>query len=182
MVLLGCLYALMTGRMDVVAQGAVNAGGEAIETVLEMSGAFMLFGGIAKVLEKTGATGAVVRILRWPLRKLFGRNVSEEALQAVTMNMTANMLGMGNAATPMGLKAARLLNPDRQSVAPSALCLLLVLNSTAIELFPATVIALRYAARSENAAAIVIPTFVSTTVSACIGVMLCKLMERRRKK
>lgn len=180
MIFLGFLYAGMTGKVEQASQGALSAGAQAIETVMEMCGAFMLFGGISRVLENTGASGQIVRLLKGPLRKLFGKGVSEEAMGAVTMNMAANMLGMGNAATPMGLKAAKLLNPHKESRAPAALCLLLVLNSTAIELFPATVIAMRYAAGSQMAMAVVLPTIVSTTVSCAVGIMLCKLCERRK--
>lgn len=181
MIFMGFLHAALNGRMSETAQGALMAGNEAIDTVISLCGAFMLFGGISRVLEKSGASGQLVRLLKRPLGKLFGKGVSDEALGAATMNMAANMLGMGNAATPMGLKAAKLLNPQKDTKAPAALCLLLVLNSTAIEVFPATVIAMRYAAGSEQATAIVLPTFVSTAVSCIVGVILCKLCERRKK-
>lgn len=180
MIFLGFLHAALRGNLDEAAQGALSAGNEAIETVVGLCGAFMLFGGISSVLEKSGASGKLVTVLKRPLGKLFGKGISDEALGAATMNMAANMLGMGNAATPMGLKAAKLLNPERDSKAPAALCLLLVLNSTAIELFPATVIAMRYAAGSRMATAVILPTFVSTAVSCVVGVVLCKMCERRR--
>lgn len=181
MIFFGFVYSAISGTMENAAQGALNAGGEAIETVLELSGAFMFFGGVTNVLEKSGATGGVVRLLKKPLGYLFGKEISDDALAAVTMNLSANMLGMGNAATPMGLKAAKLLNPKGERRAPGALCLLLVLNSTAIEIFPASVIAMRYAAGSSMATAVVWPTFVSTCVSCITGVLLCKMCERRRK-
>lgn len=181
MIFFGLVYSALNGTMDNAAQGALGAGEEAIDTVLELSGAFMFFGGITNVLEKSGATRSVVRMLKRPLGWLFGKGIGDEALAAVTMNLSANMLGMGNAATPMGLKAAKLLNPKREAHAPDALCLLLVLNSTAIEIFPASVIAMRYAAGSSMATAIVWPTFVSTCFSCVTGVLLCKLCERRRK-
>lgn len=180
MIFLGFLYAALSGNLNAAAHGALAAGGEAIETVLELLSAFMFFGGITSILEKTGATGSIARLLKKPLGKLFGKGISDEALAAVTMNLSANMLGMGNAATPMGLKAAKLLNPHGKKKAPSALCLLLVLNSTAIEIFPASVIAMRYAAGSSMATAIIWPTFVSTSVSCLVGVLLCKLCERRK--
>ena len=180
MIVLGFLHAALKGRVNEAAHGALTAGNEAIDTVVSLCGAFMLFGGISRVLEKSGASGQMVRLLKQPLAKLFGKSISNEALGAVTMNMAANMLGMGNAATPMGLKAAKLLNPAHESKAPAALCLLLVLNSTAVELFPATVIAMHYAVGSQRATAVVVPTFVSTLVSCIVGVVLCKLCERRK--
>jgi len=179
MILLGFLYAALTGNTHVAAASALEAGSEAVETTLSLIGGFMFFGGITRVLEVSGATGGVVKRLAKPLRMLFGRNVSEEAIGAAAMNLTANMLGMGNAATPMGLRAARLLNPEKPDTAPAALCLLLVLNSASIEFFPATVVALRYAAASSDATAIVLPTLISTTASSLVGVLLCKLCEGR---
>ncbi len=180
MIFLGFVYSALSGTMENAAQGALSAGGEAVETAMELCGAFMFFGGISNVLDKSGATGGVVRLLRRPLGMLFGKGISDEALAAVTMNLSANMLGMGNAATPMGLKAAKLLNPKGDKRAPRALCLLLVLNSTAIEIFPASVIAMRYAAGSSMATAIIWPTFVSTCASCVTGVLLCRICERRR--
>jgi len=181
MIFFGTVYAVLSGSVSQAASGALAAGGEALETVLELCGAFMFFGGIAQILERAGTTGAAVRILKKPLKKLFG-DIDDEALGAVTMNLSANMFGMGNAATPMGLRASKLLNPHKSAKAPAALCLLLVLNSTAIELFPATVIAMRYAAGSQMASAVIFPTFVSTSVSCIVGVVLCRLCERRKKR
>ena len=178
MIWLGFLYAAFSGNWDAAAQSVLNAGDEAIRTTFELCGAFMFFGGISSVLEKCGASKGVVRVLKGPLRKLFGVKVREDALAAVSMNMAANLLGMGNAATPMGLRAARLLNPNMEMRAPAALCLLLVLNSTAIELFPATVLAMRYAAGSQMPGAIILPTFVSTCASCFVGVILCRICER----
>ena len=182
MVLFGFIYAAWNGNVQDAAQAALAAGDEAIETVLSLAGGFMFFGGITKVLELSGASIAVTNKLKRPLRFLFGKGVSDEALRAITINMTANMMGMGNAATPAGLNAARQLNPHKSDSAPAALCLLLVLNSTAIEFFPATVVALRYGAGSSSATAIVLPTLVSTAVSTLIGILLCKICERGTKK
>ncbi|MBR5231918.1 MAG: hypothetical protein IKW00_06695 [Clostridia bacterium] len=182
MIFAGFTYAVINCNVAEAAESALAAGGEALETVLELCGAFMFFGGITQILERAGATGAAVGLLKKPLRKLFGSEISDEALGAVTMNLSANMFGMGNAATPMGLKASKLLNPDKRASAPAALCLLLVLNSTAIELFPATVVAMRYAAGSKKALAVVFPTLISTSVSCIVGIVLCKLCERRKSR
>lgn len=182
MILLGFAYALISGNTQVAASSAVAAGNEALETVFSLIGGFMFFGGVTRVLEVSGAAGTVVCWLRKPLKLLFGKNVSEEAMSAIAMNMSANMFGMGNAATPMGLKAARLLNPEQKAAAPAALCLLLVLNSSAIEFFPASVVALRCAAKSSDATVIVLPTLISTTVSCISGIFLCKLCERRNRR
>lgn len=180
MVLFGACYAVISGTEGQTSSAVLLAGSEAVETVFSLLSSFMIFGGISRILELSGATSSVVSVMKKPLRLLFGKKVDSKALGAITMNLTANMLGMGNAATPMGLKAAKLLNPQRYEAAPAALCLLLVLNSSAIEFFPATVVALRYAANSTRATAIVLPTLAATTASSIVGILLCKLCERRK--
>jgi len=172
---------MLSGKTDEAVSAVLLAGNEAITTAISLTGGFMLFGGITRTLELSGATGTLISKVKGILRRLFGKDVGDEALGAITMNMTANMLGMGNAATPAGLQAARMLNPHVSDAAPAALCLLLVLNSTTIEFFPATVVALRYAAGSARATAVVLPTFVSTCVSTIVGIMLCRVCERGRK-
>ena len=95
-------YAAIGGNLDAVARAALQAGGDALQTVLGLLGGFMLFGGVMKLLEEAGAVRALVRWLKRPLRWVFGSQAGEDALGATALNLSANMLGMGNAATPWG--------------------------------------------------------------------------------
>lgn len=143
-------YAAIGGNLDAVTHAAVQAGGDALQTVLGLLGGFMLFGGVMKLLEEAGAVRALVRWLKRPLRWVFGSQAGEDALGATALNLSANMLGMGNAATPMGLRAARLLQPAGQIAASAPLCMLLVINATSVQLYPSSVIAMRYAAAAPR--------------------------------
>ena len=96
------------------------------------------------------------------------------------MNLTANMLGLGNAATPLGLEAMRELeacSPIKKS-ATNAMCMLLVINASSIQLVPTSLIALRQSAGSANPAEIVLPALLATTVSTAVGILAAKLMQR----
>ena len=103
-------------------------------------------------------------------------------MEAITLNLSANMLGIGNAATPMGMRAARLLTPTAASTPSPALCMLLVINATSVQLLPSSVIALRNAAGSGMADAVVLPGLAASAVSTAVGIALCKLLQKREKR
>ena len=107
----------------------------------------------------------------------------KEARQAVCMNLSMNMLGLGNAATPQGMEAMRLMEEERKK-APCVehdMYMLLILNATSIQLIPTTVLALRAAAGSADAGAIVLPSLVCTAVSTAVGAVLGLICRRRRE-
>ena len=180
MILCGTVYAACTGSLDAVAEAALNAGRDALETSFTLMGGFIFFGGITGILEKAGAVTWLRRRLHRPLQWLFGPDISSEAMEAVTMNLSANMLGLGNAATPMGMRAARLMTPPGAQTPSAALCMLLVINATSVQLLPSSVIALRSAAGSARPDMIVWPSLAASTVSTLVGILLCRLMERLR--
>ena len=97
--------------------------------------------------------------------------------------MVANMLGMGNAATPFGLKAMEELqqiNPNKK-VATNAMCMLLVINTSSIQLLPLTIVGIRAAAGSANPSEIILTSLIATTVTTLVGIIACKIFEKRRK-
>ena len=179
MILCGTLYAALTGWISAVSDAVLSAGREACETAVGLMGGFIFFGGVIAILEDAGAVRLLVKALRRPLRWLFGQETSEQAMEAIAMNLSANMLGLGNAATPMGMRAAALLNENRGQTPSAALCMLLVVNATSVQLLPGSVIALRAAAGSARPDVIVWPSLAASAVSTAVGVALCRLMERK---
>ena len=178
----GVLYGAFTGDLTKIGSAAVRAGQEALETVVGLIGSFAFFGGLIGILEKAGAIGLMSRAMRRPLEGLFGKNAGDEAFEAVSVNLAANMLGLSNAATPMGMRAARLLNAEHASTPSDALCMLLVINATSVQLLPSSVIALRNAAGSGMADAVVLPGLAASAVSTAVGIALCKLLQKREKR
>lgn len=170
------LFGLVTGRGEQVFAGMLDGAQGAVEAALGLMGSFGIFCGLMNILSASGCVEWMNRKLKKPLKMLLG-NVKEEALVYVTGNLSANMLGLGNAATPLGLKAAKLLADGER--ATNALCMFLVINTSSVQLFPSTVVALRAAMGAANPGAVVLPGLLSTALSTLCGVLLCKGMEKK---
>lgn len=172
----GLLYALLTGCGETAVNAALSAAQEAISTALSLAGGFAFFCGMMNILRATGAVRTITKCFSPALRFLFGGEIPPAALEYVTVNLTTNMLGVSNAATPTGMKAARLLAADGQT--GNALCLFLVINISSVQLLPTTVLALRSAAGSSSPGAVVLPTLGATAISTVVGILSCKLAEK----
>lgn len=175
---LSLLYGLALGRGEQVASAMLEGAGEAAQAAFAMAGGFAFFCGMTAILRKAGAVRALGKRLSPLLSRLLGPDLPPDALEPVLLNLSANLLGLGNAATPMGVEAARRMggNGDRAS---NALCLFLVINSSSVQLLPATVIALRAAEGSASPAGIALPALAATAISTLVGVIACKLAEAR---
>lgn len=175
-------FGMISGNGAATVEALLAGGAEAVALVLRMAGGFALWCGLIEILHQGGGMETLGRWMGPLLRRLFPGVKSREALSAMTMNLAANMLGLGNAATPMGLKAMRLLareNKGRET-ASRAMCMFLVINSGCVQLLPSTVLTLRAAAGSQQPGAVLLPTLVSTLVSAMVGITLCRIMGRRQ--
>lgn len=175
---LSLLYALLTGQGAAPVTEMLRAAGEAVKTALTLAGGFAFFCGLIAILRRAGAVRFLSRRAGPALRRLMGPELPEDALDYVTMNLTANLLGLGNAATPMGVEAAKRMAAGE--TAGNALCLFLVLNASSVQLLPTTVIALRAAAGSSSPGAIAGPTLAATLISTLAGVVACKLLEGKK--
>ena len=134
-----------------------------------------------KVAEKSGFTEILAKLLRPILRRLFKiAGKDDKALGAIVMNLTANMLGLSNAATPFGIKSMEEMDRlnDEKGVASNDMALFLVMNASCIQLVPSTIISIRASAGSKNPAAIIIPAILSTTIAAIVGIIICKIVEK----
>jgi len=183
MILLGVIAAAYGGGLDSAQAALLSGGGEAITFCLSMAGAFAFFGGLLGVLRESGATAVLAGWLRRPLLWLFSFEPGEEkALDDICVNLAADMLGMGGASTPAGLRAMRTMaaagKPGRVS---DAMLLFLVLNMCSVQALPTTMIALRAQAGSASPADIFLPTLGATGVSMIVGVLLCKFFAARSK-
>lgn len=182
MLLLGVIYAAWSGQAE-AAQRALLAGGEeAVSLCLSLAGAYAFFGGLLGVARESGVVAALAAAMRRPLTRLFRFRLGEEAaLHDICVNLSANMLGMGGAATPAGLAAMRKMAGANGGgdEASDAMILFLVINTSSVQLLPTTMIALRAQMGAGNPADIVLPTLVSTCVSTLCGVGLCLLLRGR---
>ena len=184
LVVIAVVLAAFTGRMEAVSQGALEAAKDAITLVIGLTGGMILFLGLVQVASEGGLLRAFIRLLRPVLRRLFPDVPPDHpAMHAMIMNLAANMLGLGNAATPFGLKAMvelDRLNPHRGS-ATNAMALFLAINATSITVMPPTgTVMIRAAAGSSAPFSIWIPTLLATTASTLTAVLVCLAVQRLR--
>ena len=174
MLLAGMAAAAANGDFAGAQAALFSGGGEAVSFCMSMAGAYAFFGGLMQILRESGAAEALSRALERPMRRLFPFQPGEEAaLPEICMNLSADMLGMGGAATPAGLAAMKALRKTME--------LFLVMNMCSVQLLPSTAIALRAAAGSDRAADIVLPTLIVTAVSMLTGITLCRFFAGRSK-
>ncbi len=171
------------GEMEAVTKASFESAKTAVNLALGLIGAMALWLGLVKVVEEGGLLKIIARRVKWLLTKLFP-NVPPEhpAMSAMVMNLSANALGLGNAATPLGIKAMielEKINP-RPGRATDAMCLFLAINTSNVTLLPLGVIAVRAAAGASEPAAIIFPTLFATTCSTITAILMAKLLARLR--
>lgn len=149
----------------------------AILLTLKLTAIYAVWLSVLKMMEATGLDKKLSHGLRPVIKRLF-KGESEESYNYISVNLASNMLGMGGATTPAGINAMASMCKEEGKASDNML-LLLVINATSIQIFPATVIALRAAANSSNAASVFLPTLIATTVATLIGVILCKLFSHK---
>lgn len=169
------------GIMVKITEAAIGAAKTGVDLSLGLIGVMALFLGIMGIAEKAGLIQLLGRIMQPLMVRLFPEVPPDHpAMGSMVMNMAANVLGLGNAATPLGLKAMQelqTLNPHKNS-ATNAMCMFLAINTSSIQLVAATVIALRVAAGSKDPTSIIGPTLVATIIGTVFAVICCKFMEK----
>lgn len=169
------LYAAATGRAAAVGSAMMEGASAAVTLCVSIGGMICLWSGVMEVMKRSGLLEMLSRLLRGPLSLLFPRAMRDEAAAtALTANVSANLLGLGNAATPAGIRACRemvRLGGDK-SEASDELCRFVILNTASIQLLPTTIAAVRSAAGAVNAFDI-LPAVLLTSVAAVAAGLLC---------
>ena len=161
--------------------GAVTQGAQAgITLAISIGGSLCLWSGVGHLMERIGLTEKLAKLFRPLLQRLFPSTATDPKLRSYLIaNICANLLGLGNAATPMGIQAAkRLVDPKSPTVAKSELCRLIVLNTASIQLIPANVAALRAAQGCQTPFDILPAVWITSICSAGLGVAMAMLLER----
>ena len=154
----------------------IDASAGALKLSIELCAVYAVWLGILELVDASGLGNKLARILHPIIKKLFKID-NAEIEKMIALNMSANMLGLGNASTPMGINAMRALD-DGSGIATPAMIMLIVINATSIQLLPSTVIGLRAAAGSVTPADIIIPTILATTLTTACGILLVKLFGK----
>jgi spore maturation protein A len=185
LLVLAVVTAAFKGTMAAVSDAAFKSAGTAVELAIGLVGGMTLFLGLMRVAQDAGLVQALARAMR-PVLKFMFPDVPKDhpALGAIAMNMGANILGLGDAATPMGMKAMQelqTLNPDKDT-ATDAMCMFIAIHSSSIQLIPVMVISLRAAAGSKSPSEIIIPTILGTACSFTVAVLSSKFFARLSRK
>ncbi|SCJ37334.1 Spore maturation protein A [uncultured Clostridium sp.] len=197
MIIVGVVYAAFTGRMPDITNAALDSSKEAIALCITMMGVMSFWVGLMEIADKAG----IVKSLSWKMRPLIrflfpDMPKGHPAEEHITTNIIANVLGLGWAATPAGLKAmdelGKLEEERRRGILPgpvrrrgtasNEMCTFLILNISSLQLIPVNVIAYRSQYGSVNPTAIVGPGILATAVSTGVAVVFCKVMDCKKRR
>lgn len=179
MVVLSLVCGLVTGRIDAVANAAFEGAASAVELCIEMAGVMCLWSGVMEIMNACGLSSLLARSFRPILRRLLPQaSKDDETLSAISANVSANLLGLGNAATPLGIRAARRMAVGCGGIASNELCMLVVLNTASIQLLPTTIASVRAAAGSASPFDILPAVWISSILSVAAGLAAAAILSR----
>ena len=184
MIAVSIFCAALTGRMDALSQAVFNGAGEAIQLILSIAGAMAAWTGILKIAEAGGFSRLLGRLLKPAVRRLLPEyQDNPEVVQAVCMNLTANLLGLGNAATPMGIAAMKAMEKHSgarlQRGATDSMIRFVVLNTASIQIIPTMLASLRSAAGSSSPFEILPAVWITSFLTLSVGLFTARLLEGR---
>ncbi|MGN1133469.1 MAG: spore maturation protein A [Oscillospiraceae bacterium] len=164
-----------------MSRALLDSGNTAVTTVISLVGAMALWGGVMEIAKESGLTKKLCRLIRKPVKLLFfNLNENSKAFESVSMNIIANLLGLGNAATPLGLTAMKQL---RYSDNPQAnMAMLTVLNASSVQLVPITVASLRLSNGSESPWDFVPSVLIVSIIALLFGCVMTKLLYSMQRK
>ncbi len=179
MVVISLVCGLLTGNLSQVSQAAGEGAQSAVTLCISMAGMLCLWNGVLEVMNRCGLTRKLRALLLPVLRRLYPEfRDNGEVLDAVSANISANLLGLGNAATPCGIRAAKGMAERYGGRAGDGLCLLVVCNTASIQLLPTTVAALRSAAGCQNPFDILPAVWLTSALALGAGLLGAKLLGK----
>ncbi len=185
LIIIGIGYSFLTGNLDVINDSILTNGNDALDLMLSILPIIVLWTGIMKIAEVSGLLQKFAKLVEPILSRLFPSVPKDNpALGFIASNIAANMMGLGSAATPFGLKAMSELQKinDKKDTASVAMITFLVLNTAGVTIVPTTVLALRIAHGSANPSEIILPGVIATFCSSIGGLLLDYFIRRRNKQ
>jgi len=182
---LGIIYSLFSGNFEVINNSILTNANEALDLILNLLPIIVLWTGILKIAEESGLLDKFATLLNPILSKLFPDIPKDnKALGYISSNIAANMLGLGSAATPAGLKAMNELQKinSTKDTASTPMITFLILNTAGVTLIPTTILALRAAYNSSSPGEIILPAIIATACSSIAGITLDYFVRRKNKK
>lgn len=182
MIVVSFAFSFFAGNTEAVNQALLDGSQSAVEMSFNLLGLMCFWSGLLEIAKRAGITEKLSGFLRPFMKKLFPElKENSPAIDAMVMNMTANFLGLSNAATPLGLKAMEELNKENKGRkrASNSMCLFVVINTASLTLIPTTVIALRASSGSLAPFSIIVPVWICSVISQIAGITIAKLLSKR---
>lgn len=183
-IIVSFVYAIITGNVQSVNNSIFESTASSVQLSITFLGTICLWNGIMKIAQKTSFVSKLTHVLKPIINFLFPEiQQNEKAKEEISMNIIANILGLGNAATPLGLKAMKTMQKDndKKDTLSNSMAMFIVLNTASLQLIPTTVIAIRSSLNSANPTSIIIPVWGATIAAAIAGVTATKLFIKLKK-
>ena len=175
-------YAFFSGRIPEINNSIFNSTNSAVELAISLLGIICLWNGLMTIAFKTKIIKHLTKLLHPIIRKLFPDiNEHDKAYEEISMNIIANMMGLGNAATPLGLKAMKSMqkNNKEKDRLSNSMAMFIVLNTASIQIIPTTVIAIRNSLGSKNPVGMIVPIWIATICAATAGITASKILMKK---
>lgn len=182
-IIISYLYAIFVGNVSNINNSIFESCKSAVDLSITFLGTMCLWTGIMNIAKKTTLISKLANALK-PIMKILFPDISveEEAYGEISMNMVANILGLGNPATPLGLKAMKTMQKKNQKkdTLTNSMAMFIIINTASIQIIPTTVIAIRTSLGSNNPTAIILPVWIATMGAAVVGVTTAKLLMKKQ--
>lgn len=182
LIILGIIFSVYTGKPEIVSNVLLYDIQKSVDLVLSLVSVMAFWTGLMRIVEKSGILKKLALILK-PLIKILFNDIqnNSEAINSVIMAIVANMFGIGNSATALGIKAMEEMQKANKNKkrASNSMCMLLIINMSSIQLLPLSIIKIRADSGSLNPTDVILPTIVATTFSTIIAILFAKYYERK---
>lgn len=179
------IYAIFSGNLENLNSNIFQSIDSAINLTLTMLGTICLWNGIINIAQNTSIINKLTKILNPIINFLFPEiKNNKKVKKEISMNMVANILGLGNAATPLGLKAMKSMQEEnpKKEILSDLMAMFIIINTASIQIIPTTVIAIRSSMGSSNPTAIVVPIWIASVITATAGIVITKIFIKLDKK
>lgn len=185
MIIVSFLFGILTNTPQNVTNAALKGSAEGVNMTISLLGTMCFWSGLMEIAKRSGLTEKIAKIFSPVIHLIFPElSPKSPAFSAIVMNIIANLLGLSNAATPLGLKAMEELKKEShdKTVASNSMCMFVVINTASVTLIPSTVIALRLSAGSLNPFEIIIPAWISSVLALTVGIVFAKFFQKNSER
>lgn len=184
-ILISVFFSILTGNVNELNSSIFDSASSAVNMIITFCGTMCLWNGIMKIVQETSIMDKLTKIISPLMKVLFPKlNKNEKSYKQITINIIANMLGLGNAATPLGLEAMKSMqeNNENKETLSDDMIMFIVINTASLQLIPSTVIAIRISLKSAEPTSIIFPVWCATVAAAVTGIMVTKFLIKIREK